>query len=144
MLYIAVGCAILALLVWAGRGGKAISLKRREWRFLSGAAAVVAFAGAAYAGVRGAWQPLIVLMVVGLWLAFSTRTTGAAAEARPAPRGRMSEADARSILGVGADASASEIQAAYARLMRLAHPDKGGTDGLAAQLNAARDRLLTG
>jgi len=26
--------------------------------------------------------------------------------------------------------------------MRLAHPDKGGTSGLAAQLNAARDRLL--
>jgi hypothetical protein len=143
MLYIAVGCAILALLVWAGRGGKRIVLKRREWRFLSGAAAVVAFTGAAYAGVRGAWEPAIVLMVVGLWLAFSTRTA-AATQARPASRSRMSEADARSILGVGADASASEIQAAYARLMRLAHPDKGGTDGLAAQLNAARDRLLKG
>jgi hypothetical protein len=26
--------------------------------------------------------------------------------------------------------------------MRMAHPDKGGTSGLAAQLNAARDRLL--
>jgi hypothetical protein len=24
----------------------------------------------------------------------------------------------------------------------MAHPDKGGTSGLAAQLNAARDRLL--
>ncbi len=26
----------------------------------------------------------------------------------------------------------------------MAHPDKGGTAGLAAQLNAARDRLLDG
>jgi hypothetical protein len=26
--------------------------------------------------------------------------------------------------------------------MRMAHPDKGGTAGLAAQLNAARDKLL--
>ncbi|HET6970801.1 MAG TPA: molecular chaperone DnaJ, partial [Phenylobacterium sp.] len=33
-------------------------------------------------------------------------------------------------------------QAAYARLIRAVHPDKGGTAGLAAQLNAARDRML--
>jgi curved DNA-binding protein CbpA len=45
---------------------------------------------------------------------------------------------------VGPDASKAEIQAAYSRLIRLAHPDKGGTAGLAAQLNAARDRLLDG
>jgi len=144
MLYVAVGCAILALLVWAGRGGRKVVPKRREWRFLSSAGALVAFTGAAYAGVRGAWEPAIVLMVVGLWLAFSTRAANGAAPATPSPRNRMSDADARSILGVGPDASASEIQAAYARLMRLAHPDKGGTDGLAAQLNAARDRLLKG
>ena len=43
-----------------------------------------------------------------------------------------------------ADATAEEIQAAYMRLMRSVHPDKGGTSGLAAQLNAARDRLLKG
>jgi len=48
----------------------------------------------------------------------------------------MSLDDARRILGVGPDASKQEIQAAYTRLMRLAHPDKGGTVGLASQLNA--------
>ncbi|MDB5464608.1 MAG: molecular chaperone DnaJ, partial [Phenylobacterium sp.] len=52
--------------------------------------------------------------------------------------------EARSMLGVGGDATPEEIQAAYTRLMRLAHPDKGGTTGLATQLNAARDRLLKG
>ena len=41
MSYIALGCVILALLMWAN-GGKPI-LKRREWRFLSGAFAVAAF-----------------------------------------------------------------------------------------------------
>jgi hypothetical protein len=145
MIYLALGAAVLALLVWAGRAGKP-KFKRREWRFLSAAAALVAFTGAAYAGVRGAWEPAIVLTVVGLWLVFSTRTAGgpAAPPARDRDRGRMSLAEARSILGVGSDASASEIQTAYARLMRLAHPDKVGTDGLAAQLNAARDRLLKG
>ena len=30
-----------------------------------------------------------------------------------------------------------DIRAAYARLIQMAHPDKGGTAGLAAQLNAA-------
>ncbi|HQP19187.1 MAG TPA: DnaJ domain-containing protein, partial [Phenylobacterium sp.] len=54
----------------------------------------------------------------------------------------LGDAEARSILGVGPQATTAEIQAAYARLMRVAHPDAGGTDGLAAQLNAARDRLL--
>jgi DnaJ-class molecular chaperone len=54
----------------------------------------------------------------------------------------MSLKDAQSVLGVGPEATPEEIQAAYTRLMRMAHPDKGGTTGLATQLNAARDRLL--
>jgi curved DNA-binding protein CbpA len=54
----------------------------------------------------------------------------------------MSAAEARSILGVEPDATPDQIRSAYTRLMQRAHPDKGGTTGLAAQLNAARDRLL--
>ncbi|MET0273438.1 MAG: DnaJ domain-containing protein [Phenylobacterium sp.] len=138
MLYLALGAAALALIVWAS-GGKPV-FKRREWRLLSGAFAIAAFAGAAYLALRGAWGSGIVLMVLGLWLAVSTRRTGMAAQ--PAKGGRMSLGEARSILGVGDTATPEEIQAAYTRLMRLAHPDKGGTSGLAAQLNAARDRLL--
>jgi hypothetical protein len=135
--YIALGCVILALLMWAG-GGKAI-LKRREWRFLSGGFAIMAFAGAAYVGLKGSWGSAIVLVVLGLGLAVSTRRTDAMP---PRAREAMSDVEARAILGVRAEASSEEIQAAYSRLMRLAHPDKGGTDGLAAQLNAARDRLM--
>lgn len=143
MLYLALGCAALVALLWVSRGG--VILKRREWRLLSGALAVAAFAGAAYVGVRGAWGSAIVLVVLGLWLAVSTRRAGLGpGAARPeAPRRpAMTESEARSILGVGPEANREEIQAAYSRLMRLAHPDKGGTDGLAAQLNAARDKLL--
>ena len=136
MAYIALGCVILALLLWAN-GGKPV-LKRREWRFLSGAFAVAAFAGAGYVGLRGGWGSAIVLVVLGLGLAVSTRRTGVTP---PRAGGNMGEAEARAILGVGPEASREEIQAAYNRLMRLAHPDKGGTDGLAAQLNAARDKL---
>lgn len=140
MLYLALGCAVLALLAWASKGRPI--LKRREWRLVSGALAVAAFAGAAYVGIRGEWGRGIVLVVLGLWLASTVRMT-VASPRRPAPSAReIGESEARSILGVGPGATNEEVQAAYSRLMRMAHPDKGGTDGLAAQLNAARDRLL--
>lgn len=54
----------------------------------------------------------------------------------------MDRAQAAAILGVTRDADAEAVQAAYLRLIQLAHPDKGGTSGLAAQLNAARETLL--
>jgi hypothetical protein len=139
LVYVAIGCVALALLLWASRGKPV--LKRREWRLMSGALAVAAFAGAAFVGIRGGWEKAIVLIVLGLWLAVSTRRAGLSAPPPP-PAAKVGEAEARSILGVGPNATPEEIQAAYARLMRVAHPDKGGTDGLAAQLNAARDRLL--
>lgn len=139
MLYLALGAAALAFFVWIGRG-KPI-LKRREWRFTSAAFALAAFTGAAFVGLRGLWWEAIVLVVLGLSLAATARR----GETGPrTPRsGRMGLSEACSILGVSEDATPAEIQAAYTRLMRLAHPDKGGTSGLAAQLNAARDRLLS-
>jgi len=140
VLYLALGAAILWLLVGLGRGQ--MVFKRREWRLLSGALAIAAFAAAAYVGLRGAWEVSIVLVVLGLWLATTTRVN---AKRIFVPRpSRMSLEEARSILGVGPEATPQEIQAAYGRLIRMAHPDKGGTTGLAAQLNAARDRLLKG
>ena len=143
MSYLLLGAAVVAFLVWAG-GGKAF-LQGREWRFLTGAAATAAFIGAALAGVRGGWPLALILIAAGGAMGLMTRASGPAPRPAPPPaEGKMSLADARAILGVGSDASASEIQTAYARLMRLAHPDKGGTDGLARQLNAARDRLLKG
>lgn len=128
----------LLVLVAAGRGGRPVRI-RREWRFLSSAGAIAAFAAAALLAVREAWLPALMLAAIGLSLAVSSRV-----DTRRAPQPRrepMSADEARSILGVGPDATREEIQAAYTRLMRLAHPDKGGTSGLAAQLNAARERL---
>lgn len=57
----------------------------------------------------------------------------------PAPPAR---AEALAILGLAEGATEAEIRAAHARLMRAAHPDAGGSDWLAARLNAARDALL--
>jgi hypothetical protein len=136
--YLVLGGALFALVLWAGRKG--LILKRREWRLLSGGLALAAFTAAAYMTLKGGWGAGIVLAVIGLWLAASARRTGGLAP--PAGSRSMSDGEARAILGVAADAGPAEIKAAYARLMRSVHPDKGGTDGLAAQLNAARDRLL--
>jgi len=140
MLYLALGGAVLVGYLWL-TGGKAPLLKRREWRILTAAMALAAFTAATFVGVRGSWGAAIVLVVVGLWLAASSRKTTAAV--RPPPAARMSETEARRILGVEPGASTQEIKAAYTRLMHAVHPDKGGTAGLAAQLNAARDRLLS-
>jgi hypothetical protein len=54
----------------------------------------------------------------------------------------MSREEAYEVLGLAPGASDSDIQAAYVRLMRAAHPDTGGSDWLAARVNMARDVLL--
>lgn len=141
MLYLLAGAALFALYVWATRR-KVPLLKQREWQVVGGVIALAAFTAAAWAGTRGSWGSAIVLVVLGLWFAASARRT-TLAQPKPPAAGKMSADEARRILGVGADASPEDIQAAYTRLMRAVHPDKGGTAGLAAQLNAARDRLLS-
>ena len=54
----------------------------------------------------------------------------------------MGREEALAVLGLHEDASPDQVRAAYLRLMRVAHPDRGGSDWLAARLNEARDTLL--
>ena len=54
----------------------------------------------------------------------------------------MSRADAAQILGVAVDASEQEIKDAHKKLMHKCHPDRGGTDALAAQINKAKELML--
>ncbi len=69
---------------------------------------------------------------------------GGGASATPPPRqgSALSRAEAYEVLGLKPGASAEEIHAAHRRLMRLAHPDTGGSDWLASRINQARDVLL--
>lgn len=54
----------------------------------------------------------------------------------------MTRVKALTVLGLKDGATADEIKAAYSRLMKRVHPDQGGTDHFARQLNEARDYLL--
>ncbi|MDG1820005.1 MAG: DnaJ domain-containing protein, partial [Porticoccaceae bacterium] len=54
----------------------------------------------------------------------------------------LSEKEAYEILGLEADAPKDDIIKAHKRLMQRMHPDRGGSDYLAAKINAAKDKLV--
>ena len=96
--------------------------------------------GAVVSGLRGAWMVSLGLVVLSGYLAQRARMASPRRFVPPGPG--LGRQEACAILGVENNAGRAEIQAAYRRLIAFAHPDKGGSAGLAAQLNAARDRLL--
>jgi hypothetical protein len=137
-LLIALGAVLLVLLVWASRHP---SRHGRSMRLARIALGVLVAAVAVGLGIRGQFLGTLALVALAGWLAQGQKPT------RPKSRrsqlaATMSEAQARTVLGVGQEATRTEIHAAWRRLIARAHPDQGGSHGLAAYLNAARDKLL--
>lgn len=54
----------------------------------------------------------------------------------------MSEQQARDVLGLSEKATKADVIKAHKRLMQKLHPDRGGSDYLAVQINQAKEVLL--
>jgi hypothetical protein len=140
MFYLALAAALFLGWMWM----RSEVIRRGGWRVGAGLLAVALVVAGAVLSIKGDWWVGLPMVLVALMSAAGGRINRRPrTEQGPAPGpAGMSAAEARSILGVEPDATPEQIRSAYTRLMQRAHPDKGGTTGLAAQLNAARDRLL--
>ena len=130
---------LAGIVVWAliRLGRQTEGPRRGQWRVAATLISAALIAGGALALAKGTWILGGGLVGAGLWMVLSSRIRTV-----PVRREAMGDAEARSILGLGEDATPEAIHSAWRRLMGRAHPDHGGTEGLAARLNAARDRLL--
>jgi hypothetical protein len=136
VLILAVG--VLVLLVWAGRRP---SRATQAVRLGSGLLSTLVAVGAVVSGLRGAWMLSLGLVALSAYLAQRAGARAASVGTADSRLG-MSRREACDILGVDETADRAAIQDAYRRLIRMGHPDHGGSAAIAAQLNAARDRLL--
>lgn len=125
----------------------------RMWLFAAAAIAVAILAFAKGNVIAGAIASLVALFSRALPLlkfapllkAFLNKETnarqGQSGAQSPAVQ-KMDKVQAADILGVKIDASEDEIIAAHKRLIQKVHPDKGGSDALAMQINEAKKVLL--
>ena len=55
----------------------------------------------------------------------------------------MSTDEAMEVLGLNPGYTKDDVIKAHRRIMQKMHPDRGGSDYLAAQINKAKDTLLS-
>lgn len=149
MILLVLGLVLLAVVFGGRRLGAGLRGVLQVWRPTAGLAAVATLVGAAALVMREDWLPAAGFAVLSAVLAVGARKrrrldtqTEPPREANRTNSTRMTPNEARAILGLEPADGPEAVQAAYRRLMLRTHPDQGGTRGLAAQLNLARDVLL--
>lgn len=124
--------AVAGWLIWTGRLQKMTAK--------DGIALGIALVGAVMAA-KG--KPLIgALPLIGSALFFALQSSRGKARRTSPKRPAVDVGEARALLGLAANADVQAIRAAHRRLIATVHPDRGGTEALAAKINAARDLLL--
>jgi hypothetical protein len=151
MLMLALGLGLLVFLFWAASAFSRASVPTIK-SLLAWVAALAGLSLAALLLLTGRGAAAISGIVLLGPLAWSWWKE-AAAQRRPGPQtgdagstkaraGPMTRAEALQVLGLTDPVSESDVRAAWVRLMRVAHPDGGGSDWLAARVNQAKDVLL--
>lgn len=146
MIPAALGLGAVALLFWAaGAFARArVDTVKALGTWLAVLVGLCVVAGLVLTGRVAVAASLVVIagpLAWSWWRQPRGGTTGFRARS-PIRTPQFSRAEAYEILGLPEGASDADIQAAWIRLMRGVHPDGGGTDWLAARVNAARDTLL--
>ncbi len=143
-LLVAAGAAVWLLLRMA-RGDAPGGAGRNDVIFKG-----VAFLALIAVMLAAKWWPLAFMtmlaagavMGIELWRANEIRQDEAMRPPAAPLKAAMKKEEAASVLGVAVGASADEIRSAHKKLIAQLHPDKGGTDYLAAQINDARTILM--
>lgn len=140
---------------WLIRNGS--KLKSAEMRpLLQKVAGGGLMAFAALLLLRGQFEVAIGLFVLGMGLFGKAHLLPNGFGSKPASQDQQQQSppphrgkvvlpkdEAFAILGLKAGATAEDVKLAHKRLMKDFHPDKGGTDYLAAKINEAKDVLLS-
>jgi hypothetical protein len=128
--------ALAAWLIWTGR------LQRMTAR--DGMALGVALVGAVMAAKGKPLLGALPLIASTAFFAWQSSKRNVRGRSRAVSAGVLAGdvGEALALLGLTADADVAAIRAAHRRLIATVHPDRGGTEALAAKINAARDLLL--
>jgi len=155
-LIILIAFAGIALIVWS-KIKRAKGEERKKlmmWGIIGGVGAILLVLGATghlniiTAAIAGLVALLPRAMQLVKYLPFASRLfqqhkQNQQAQTPPAGKQTMATDEAREILGLKPGHTKDDVIQAHRRMMQKVHPDRGGSDYLAAQINKAKDTLLS-